>query len=107
MGIKFYRATFTTYEDDYKHRYDDGIYPKHKFFLTRKKALEWIKEQYIDYFLDSDISCYKEFEHIEENDEFKKYFEKIWKNKTKLKKILEGEYVDYRASHEIVNEKLK
>lgn len=47
--MELYVVTFTSYEDDYKHRYDNGIYPEEPhLFTTEEKAYAYVADQLKD-----------------------------------------------------------
>ena len=51
--MKFWLLTFTEYEDDYKHRYDSGVYPKEpEVFKTKEEAEARIRNKIEYYVLD-------------------------------------------------------
>ena len=102
MSRKIYSVQFTTYEDDYKHRYDNGVYPeKPCLFSTKKKANEFINREL----------CERIFEGINDNEEeidedLKEYLndkqelKKEYRNNRQVlnkfyKKYCKGEFVDY------------
>jgi hypothetical protein len=75
-----FSVLITDYEDDYKHRYDNGVYPREiKLFSTLKKA-----ENYAALMLYNEIKDKIE-EGIFDNQHYKKNVEKFKKlNKKEL-----------------------
>ncbi len=66
--------TITTYEDDYKHRYDNGVYPETpKLFRTNKAAQKYLCEC-IANVIEQDICDYDKIDEAE-----KQYFNIVMK----------------------------
>ena len=109
-----YSVVITSYEDDYKHRYDNGVYPsKPQLFSTRSKAEAYLCKEVGDAIM----------EHINDQeiaipeDEFKEYFRKVpqkdGETEVEMKKLkyndlsslqdmfLKGSYVDYRLDWDL------
>lgn len=107
---------FTDYEDDYKHRYDDGVYPETPvLFATEKEAQQNVCEQLCKRML-SEIFELKHNDFIKNEKVLGKYFDytkwdkenEIWPEllddvKTDYNKMVKiwkffvkGEFVDYK-----------
>lgn len=97
--MKVWTVQITSYEDDYKHRYDSGVYPQEvRLFKTKKMAEEYIIDSIIEEIEDQGIDI---------SEDMKKYFKKdsyILKKKYKSnmdvanelhQTFLSGSYVEY------------
>jgi hypothetical protein len=103
-----YSVTFTNYEDDYKHRYDNGVYPsKPKIFKCKESAEKYICEELFNRLIERLHDTSPEIEDI--NDTINEYFiindemveiDRKYKNDYVIlikiyNKLIRGEYVDY------------
>jgi len=62
--MKVYSVVITTYEDDYEHRYDDGVYPEQpELFKTLKDAENYVCERIFAEINSDDTVKYND-EHI-------------------------------------------
>ena len=108
---KVYLVAMTRYEDDYKHRYDDGVYSESiKVFANITAAEKFICERLCSEIVDR-ISEYE----LVVQDEDKEYFEFIKEEliikenvRNKLyvlddlkRNYLKGEYVDYIFDYDL------
>jgi hypothetical protein len=109
MGKKVFIVSYTDYEDDYKHRYDSGVYHHlYGVYSTLKKAEEAEQKIKVDFINENS-------EQMDEDDPFMKYFEKseydykLMKKYEDNEKIVDkiydkwnkGEYVDYQQEIDI------
>ena len=106
-----YLVAMTRYEDDYKHRYDDGVYSESiKVFANITAAEKFICERLCSEIVD----CISDYELVVQ-DEDKEYFEFI-EEELKIKEnvsnklyilddlkrnYLKGEYVDYIFDYDL------
>lgn len=103
--MNIYVVTITDYEDDYKHRYDNGVYErKPKLFKLKKDARKYVIKEIIEK-LDEKISCY------DDDDDKKPTYDKNklndWEYVEELhKKYLKGSFVDYIMDYDINKEKV-
>ncbi len=114
-GKKVYIVTMTTFEDDYKHRYDSGVYPqKPQTFSTLKKAENYVMAEIMD--------GVNQDENIDKFDAVDEYFDKVekdgevvdYKLKKKFKTLasitglyehfFKGEFVDYTMEYQITEQ---
>jgi hypothetical protein len=73
MGISFWSVLIINYEDDYRHRYDNGAYPEQiKIFSTEDEAKKYICKRICDE-IDEHIGSHEQEKYIVE---YPKYFEK-------------------------------
>lgn len=116
--MKFWSVTITNYEDDYKHRYDSGVYRKKpKMFKTKHEAEQYINEYISDHIqelwecrdqmLDKDDDEYLGNDFMNENFEpwtkdmenwpiIKKSIRENYERMTELyEQLCKGEFVDY------------
>lgn len=48
-GLSIFTVVFTNYEDDYKHRYDSGVYPSSpKLFRNKDNAERFLRSEIFD-----------------------------------------------------------
>lgn len=103
-----YTVIFTEYEDDYKHRYDNGIYPsKPKLFSCKDSAEKYICEELFNRLKEHLHDIMPDIEDIHDN--INEYFiveedgieiDNKYRNDYKIlkkiyNKLIQGEYVDY------------
>jgi hypothetical protein len=108
--MKVYSVVITTYEDNYKHRYDDGVYPEQPVLFKKLKDAENYVCERIFTEIDSDDTIKYNDEHIkmckdENGDEYPILDESIkydFEIMNKLKEeLLVGEFVDYKLDYTI------
>ncbi len=109
-----FSVIFTTYEDDYKHRYDNGVYPESPIlFSTKKKAFECINNRMIrelEEFVNNHISDDRYSEYFTDIDKHYNVKEK-YKTTKELNKlvdlILRGEFVDTKFTYDLEKVKIE
>ncbi len=103
-----YVVQITRYEDDYKHRYDNGVYPNHPvLFKSEDKAQQYVCQKIFDaiceHIDDQEIKIYKEDKKYfmlqeDSNTTIKDKYKNDYKILSKLHKTyLKGKFVDYKV----------
>ncbi len=106
MSKKIWCVIFTDYEDDYKHRYDSGVYPsKPELFSSEEAANTYIALEFKDRIEDR-INDQLTREEKDNDDRFYKknnwYYIKADVDLEDLyEEFMKGEYVDYLFDYEI------
>jgi len=106
MSKKTWCVTFTDYEDDYKHRYDSGVYPEApELFSSEGKARAYIAAE-VRRRIEERINELRTKDENDNDDRF--YKENNWyyiKPDVGLddlyEEFMKGEYVDYLFDHVI------
>lgn len=122
--MKLFNLQITRYEDDYKHRYDNGVYPdKPKIFEDFELMMDYLRNE-----IDKEIKYSKFYDKFENFKELKDYYSDIdnyylevgdshghnfelqLKDNVSIKdlqnKFLCGQYVDYHLDYEITKVKI-
>lgn len=82
-----YCVTIITYEDDYKHRYDSGVYPEPPmFFKTKEEAMNYVRKEIINHVSDRKGISRKELKKLTLDE---------------LSDHLEGSYINETLTYEI------
>jgi hypothetical protein len=104
----------TDYEDDYKHRYDNGIYPRDpEIFRTQKQAQNYVCEQIgnavINWICDQDKDYDKELFEEREGELCirNKYEHDMSTIRSLWEQYLRGSFVDYQVEWTITEKVMK
>jgi hypothetical protein len=107
--VKVYNLNIIRYEDDYKHRYDSGVYPeKTRSSTDYNYIIKKLSDYLIDYIYYDILPCKSEYDgKYGKYEDFENYVYDKYKLQDKndvdklIEDYLQGYYVDYLISYKI------